>query len=194
MDNQSAVSESKFFDIASDIFGKKQKSEEKDKVEKSPDGPGVRKFKACVDTIKLSFRHDHDKPKGEQDLEPWMISRLQNKCLILILSLLEMRDVRQDPSIIKRIMPNLPLNVLSSHLVKVYKKFDYLYKGKFQLASLNHLEVDPRELSNDDLRAYPPHYFEFILQNGFYLFFLISYYIESDDNLDDPVVSLNKQQ
>ena len=60
-----------------------------------------------------------------------MISRLQNKCLILILSLLEMRDVRQDPSIIKRIMPNLPLNVLSSHLVKVYKKFDYLYKGKF---------------------------------------------------------------
>ena len=178
MDNQSAVSESKFFDIASDIFGKKQKSEEKDKIEKSSDGPGVRKFKACVDTIKLSFRHDHDKPKGEQDLEPWMISRLQNKCLILILSLLEMRDVRQDPSIIKRIMPNLPLNVLSSHLVKVYKKFDYLYKGKFQLASLNHLEVDPRELSHDDLRAYSPHYFEFILQNGFYLFFLISYYIE----------------
>ena len=51
MDNQSAVSESKYFDIASDIFGKKQKSEEKDKTEKSSDGPGVRKFKACVDII-----------------------------------------------------------------------------------------------------------------------------------------------
>ena len=51
MDNQSAVSESKYFDIASDIFGKKQKSEEKDKIEKSSDGPGVRKFKACVDII-----------------------------------------------------------------------------------------------------------------------------------------------
>lgn len=48
-------------------------------------------------------------------------------------------------------MPNLPLNVLSRHLVKVYKRFDDLYKGKFQLASLNHLEEDPRKLSQQEL-------------------------------------------
>ena len=56
-------------------------------------GKGALKLKATVGVIKLSFNKD-EKSKGEQDLEPWMISRLQNKCLILILSLLEMRDVK----------------------------------------------------------------------------------------------------
>jgi hypothetical protein len=41
---------------------------------------------------------------GDDDLYPWMIARLQNKCLILVLSLMEMRDVKTDTAIIKRIM------------------------------------------------------------------------------------------
>lgn len=31
--------------------------------------------------------------KQSSSLTPWMIERLRNKCLILVLSLLEMRDV-----------------------------------------------------------------------------------------------------
>ena len=34
--------------------------------------------------------------ENEQPLESWQIARIQNKCLILILSLLEMRDVKTD--------------------------------------------------------------------------------------------------
>lgn len=34
-------------------------------------------------------------------LEEWQIARLQNKCLVLALSLLEKRDVSQDKTIIK---------------------------------------------------------------------------------------------
>jgi hypothetical protein len=41
-----------------------------------------------------------------------MVFRMQNKCLTLILSLLEMRDINESNTIIKKIMRNLPLSLL----------------------------------------------------------------------------------
>jgi hypothetical protein len=64
-----------------------------------------------------------------------------------VLSLLEMRNVKENNSIIKRIMRNLPVNVLERHLVKVHKKFNLIYKNSYELNCLKHLEVDPRELT-----------------------------------------------
>lgn len=66
-------------------------------------------------------------------LESWMIARLQNKALILVLSLLEMREIKGKNSIIKRIMRNLPVNVLEKHMSKVYKRFTDIYKDKYLL-------------------------------------------------------------
>lgn len=67
---------------------------------------------------KLVAGINQNKAKVEDDsLELWMIARLQMKCLILVLSLLEMRDVRENNSIIKRIMRTLPMNVLERHLL-----------------------------------------------------------------------------
>lgn len=67
---------------------------------------------------KLGGGINQSKVKEEDDsLELWMIARLQMKCLILVLSLLEMRDVRENNSIIKRIMRTLPMNVLERHLL-----------------------------------------------------------------------------
>ena len=61
-----------------------------------------------------------------------------------------------------------------------------LYNNYFQLYNI-FLNRD-----NDDINSKPKKYYECILQNGFYIFFLISYYLESDNTLDDPVVKLFK--
>lgn len=58
------------------------------------------------------------------------------KCLVLVLSLLEMRDVRENNSIIKRIMRTLPIHVLERHLVKIYTKFETIYEDDYRLECL----------------------------------------------------------
>jgi len=62
-------------------------------------------------------------------LEKWQPARLQNKVLILVLSLLEMREIKGKNSIIRRIMRNLPVNVLERHMSKVFKKFNNIYQS-----------------------------------------------------------------
>jgi len=42
-------------------------------------------------------------------------------------------------------------------------------------------------------KKYHPKYFETVLQNGFVLFFLISYYMECDPGLESPVVEFHKR-
>jgi hypothetical protein len=62
-ENQIAVSESKFFDIAADLFAKKNKD---------------------------------SKNNNSDGLEPWMVTRLQDKVLMLTLSLLEDREINEN--------------------------------------------------------------------------------------------------
>jgi inositol 1,4,5-triphosphate receptor type 1/inositol 1,4,5-triphosphate receptor type 3 len=52
-----------------------------------------------------------------------MVARFQMKCLILILSLIEMRELTDQNPIIKRIMRNLPMSLLQRHLSKNYKLY-----------------------------------------------------------------------
>ena len=85
------------------------------------------------------------------DLTPWMVVRLQNKCLILLLSLLEMRDLSNSLPLIRRIMRSLPINVLEVHMAKTFKKFKAIYKDDYSMQSLNHLEEDPRVMEEEEL-------------------------------------------
>jgi inositol 1,4,5-triphosphate receptor type 1/inositol 1,4,5-triphosphate receptor type 3 len=45
----------------------------------------------------------------------------------------------------------------------------------------DHIKEDPRETES----KYPDGYFETIIQNGFYIFFLMSYYRECDPHMDN---------
>lgn len=92
-----------------------------------------------------------------------MIARLQNKCLVLVLSLLEMRDVKTDTSIIERIVRNFHPTDIERNMRKVFKKFRKIYKSSYPVDSLNHLEEDPRELDDKILKKKPDGYFETIL-------------------------------
>jgi len=57
-----------------------------------------------------------------------------------------MRDPKEGNSIIKRIIRNLPLNMLQWHMIKVHKKFTKIYKLEYRIDGLDHLKKDPREV------------------------------------------------
>ena len=120
----------------------------------------------------------------------WMISRLQNKVLNLIISLMEGREISDSNPILRRLMRNVTINVLENQISKIYKKFKKLYNDDYRLDCLEHMIKDPRELNSANLKS--DKYYSFILQNGFLIFFLIQYYISCEKNLESPVVIMNR--
>jgi hypothetical protein len=148
-----AVAESKFFDIVLDLFPLRKEAEsEKNSRAQSLASSGKSGKKTLAQRRKSKFA-------SSDALEPWMPARLQNKVLILVLSLLEMREIKGKNSIIKRIMRNLPINVLERHMCKVFKKFHDIYDVQYLMDAFGHLEVDPRELSSKEREDYPKKYF-----------------------------------
>lgn len=81
-----------------------------------------------------------------------MVAHLQNKVLVLVLSLLEMREMKGKNSMIKRIMRTLPIKVLERHMLKVYRKFNKIYGEHYLMDSLDHISVDPRDPSESDTK------------------------------------------
>ena len=44
----------------------------------------------------------------------------------------------------------------------------------------DHIKKDPRQIEDKGSKPLPDVYFETIAQNGFYIFFLMNYYLECD--------------
>lgn len=125
-----------------------------------------------------------------------MVARLMNKILNLIISLLEGREISPSNNVLKRIMRNLPISLLERHAVIEFNKYTGIYKEKYEIQVLEHLNHDPRSMKRGERGIYlqkSPFYFESILQNGFLLFFLMSYYMECEPHLLSPIVQMHKQ-
>jgi hypothetical protein len=157
LENQIAVAESRFFDIVQDIFPLKKPTIMKQGTKKSS-GSSRRRSSS-------GSRKQKSAPSSEP-IEPWMVAHIQNKVLVLVLSLLEMREIKGKNSMVRRIMRNLPFNVLERHMTIVYKNVNSIYKDEYLLDSLDHLKVDPRDLSPQQLKQYHKNYFKTIIQNG----------------------------
>jgi len=104
-------------------------------------------------------------------LDKWMLSRLKYKVLILVNSLLEMRT---SDAVVKRIMRSLPFKILKNNIMQIFKRYRAMYGNKYIEECLGHAEGDPKEDKES------PEYYELIIETGFYLFFLISSYVEAD--------------
>ncbi|EGR30673.1 MIR domain protein [Ichthyophthirius multifiliis] len=181
LENQIAVSESKFFEIANDIFTIKRN------IQENPISQQI--TMKSKESLKQSItQKKNQKIKSNEGLENWMIYRMQNKCLILILSLLEMRYINENNIIIKKIMRNLPLSLLEPQLVEIYKLYQAAYGENYQEECLEYLSKDPKSIVDDKGQKK----LECVTQNGFYIIFLIQYYLEYDDKLDSQIVSLQK--
>jgi hypothetical protein len=99
-ENQVAVSESKFFDVANEVF--------------TPN----KNIKAQQKEVNPNL-----KSQGSLPLTTWMVERIRNKCLILLNSLLESRAINEQNSVLKLIMRNINIAVLEYHLAKIYSKY-----------------------------------------------------------------------
>lgn len=59
--------------------------------------------------------------------------------------------MRENNSVIKRIIRTLPIVVLEKHIVKNYSKYFNLYEDEYKMDCFNHLDDDPREMSQEEL-------------------------------------------
>lgn len=79
-ENQVVVAESKFIDVLQDLFPLR-----KIKIER---------FNSAKSSLKKSMTSQKRlKIKNQEPIDPWMVARLQNRALELVLSLLEMREL-----------------------------------------------------------------------------------------------------
>ncbi|KAM3129288.1 hypothetical protein pb186bvf_018575 [Paramecium bursaria] len=186
LENQVAVSDSKFFDVVQEMFPQRKKAGNEDRTQE-------RRV-----TKKKSTKKTDSKKKKKLPLTKGMKAQLQNKILILILSLMEKREINSKNMILRRIMRSLPINTLEIHISKVYKKFNSLYQGNYIMKSFENINLDAEEDDDDDHpkmvnneKQYSKK--ETVIQNGFYLMFLICYYIESGEALDSQLINYNKQ-
>jgi hypothetical protein len=84
-----------------------------------------------MDTQYSTDNKKKEKNSGSEPLTDWMIERIRNRCLIIILSLLEMRDVKTDGDLIRIIMRYMPIKLIEKYIVKVYKSQEKFYKKHY---------------------------------------------------------------
>lgn len=62
------------------------------------------------------------------------------------MSLLEGSEINAHNPILKRIMRNLPINLLEKHVVNEYNKYFSIYREKYKIEALEHMIIDPNEI------------------------------------------------
>lgn len=82
-----------------------------------------------------------------------------------------MRELSEQNPIIKRIMRNLPINMLMRHLTRCYKNYQTLYHEEYTIEIFEKGQQSPPDgiIENQTKKLE----YETIIENGFYIFFLI---------------------
>ncbi|CAD8068825.1 unnamed protein product [Paramecium sonneborni] len=186
-ENQIAVADSKFFEIASDLFGQRK---DKDNANKAQTMASNIKTSKTQSSKMMTFKTSrYQKQQKGSELKVWQIERMQTKCLILILSLIEMREISDSNPIIKRIMRHLTPSLLQKHMVKCFDKYEKQCKEGYQIEVLDRIKEDPESVKQDE-KVKEEKYYELILQKGFYIYFLMCYYMESERNVENQFVQM----
>ena len=63
-----------------------------------------------------------------------------------------------------------------------FKMFNKIYKGQYSMACFNKKDINPNEDDNDEYNKnmnINKNYYNFIIENGFYIFILCSYFMMS---------------
>ncbi|KAL4492562.1 hypothetical protein ABPG72_007675 [Tetrahymena utriculariae] len=188
--NQNAIIDSKFFQFAEEILeGYDQKKHEKKRLTyfqssnmlNQSMNSFTRSF-AQRSSTKTKTILSHIAQKSNTQLKPWMLEQIKYKTMILVTSLLEMNS---EPQVIKRIMRSLPLEVLRKNLIQVYRKHKKLYQEQYIIQCFGHHEDEPPE----DASEKQLEFYNYIIETGFFIFFLLSYYIELDEKELDIEIS-----
>ena len=121
----------------------------------------------------VKMRKNNKKANDPNCLKRWMLERIKYKCMILVCSLLEMK---QGFNVVKRVIRSLPLEVLKRNLSDIYRRYKKKFGASFTLKkeALKKYEEDPDDKDNKNSEAE----YELIIETGFLTFFLINEYLE----------------
>ncbi|EGR27785.1 MIR domain protein, partial [Ichthyophthirius multifiliis] len=108
-----------------------------------------------------------------QKIHVGQVARLKYKCLITINSLLEFQD--QKSNFIGNIMRNIPLQILTSNLTKIYILWKKYSNNDYNKDLFNNYEdeIDFKDEQNSEK-------YQFIIENGFFIYILIKLYISNN--------------
>ncbi|EAR93357.2 MIR domain protein (macronuclear) [Tetrahymena thermophila SB210] len=166
-ENQIALCEGRFLEIATKLLKIKNHEIQKEKVQNNiqknvfvsqqslnQENPLIQsKNLACV---KLNYYDNHIisylqkiSPKFSNHMklalqangkyqEDWMVSRLQYKCLITIESILEGNiDYRN----MQKLLKVMPISVITDKIIAIYKNYKSLYGNNYNSEAFNHVEI-----------------------------------------------------
>jgi hypothetical protein len=94
------------------------------------------------------------------------LARIKHKCLITILSLLELSDIRH--GIATRVKRTIPIHIIVENIVNLYEKYRNINQDKYSMQSFEYLNY---KIAKD---AAPKDSDEAIIQLGFNLFILLN--------------------
>ncbi|EWS73528.1 inositol-triphosphate type 1 protein (macronuclear) [Tetrahymena thermophila SB210] len=144
--------------------------------------------KTITNFDRLNFNENNLSQKQEQfinNLDKWQLQNLKYKIMIVINSLLEFNH---DSEVVKRIMRSLPLFTLKNNITAIFKRYKKIYQDQYVKQSLGHAQTDPPKFNSKQQRKY----YELITETGFYIYFLISCYIELPSNSSEKNRNINQ--
>ncbi|KAL4438749.1 hypothetical protein ABPG74_013422 [Tetrahymena malaccensis] len=137
---------------------------------------------------RFNLNENNNRYKSEQsinNLEKWQLQNLKYKIMVVINGLLEFNH---DSEVVKRIMRSLPLFTLKSNITAIFKRYKKIYSDQYVTQSLGHAQTDPPKFTSKQQRKY----YELITETGFYIYFLISCYIELPSNSSEKSRNINQ--
>lgn len=170
-DNQKAIIDSKFLEVASGLLSLDEKVDI------------LEKYKYLIgENIKTPN-------KGEYCLKGWMIAHLKHKCMITIQSLLE---GQVDNYVITRMIRALNIEIFKENLISLYISYLNEYsKGYYESDIFGHYETNDDyiygEVNDQDLEV-KASYYQFIIEVGFLIYHLMCCFKDNDDPENKAII------
>lgn len=161
--NQKAIINSKFLELSNELLSLDEKS-------------------SCISYYNgMSSAYANESSNEGDMLKGWMIAHLKYKCLITLIALLEGRT---DNYVIIRMVRAFNIQLFKQNLISVYSTYVDLYPERpYNRMLFNHFEGNDKYKfnSNDNPQDKKPKEFTMIIEIGFMIFHLLSYFNLIDD-------------
>ena len=171
--NQKAIINSKFLEIAGELLSIDEKNEALEVFEDIKDKNKEAEVNSPGFIVDYSIW-----------LAGWMISHLKYKCMITLMGLLEGRI---DSYILVRMARTFNLQIFRQNIISIYENYTENFKNiKYSKELFNHfIKNNSYDFNNDkNEQDQDPQKFTFIIEVGFLIYFLLKYFI----NIEDPEI------
>lgn len=167
-DNQKAIIDSKFLEIANALLSLDEKSD------------SLSKYENLVGDAKMAGR-------AENCLKGWMIAHLKYKCMITIQSLLE---GQLDNYVITRLIRALNIEIFKENLISLYLIYLEQYsKGYYDYQLFCHYDGNDEYIFGQvNEQDKTPEKYQFIIETGFLIYHLMCCYKDNDDPENKAII------